>query len=226
MKTNWKHQTKLATTWIFEHTLFPVFRRFVQLYQLTFARQMWGDLVLNNSIHPSAICVGRNNLAVNQSVSIGANCRLVSGEKGHIALDYVYLEPNVTIVTNSGLIEVGFESYINTGSFLWTETGKISIGRQVLIGPSCVLSASNHGVQYSEVPMKHQAYTSVGITVGDNVWIGAGAIICDGVTIGSDTIIAAGAVVTKDVPARVLAGGVPCRVIKSRVPDEVTSNTA
>ena len=169
-----------------------------------------------NPIDPSADCVGRENLTVNKAVTIGANCRIVSGEKGRIALDYVYIEPNVTIVTNSGTIEIGYETYINTGSYLWTETGKISIGRQVLIGPHCVLSASNHGIAYSEIPMKYQPYTSLGISVGDNVWIGAGSILCDGVSIGSNTIIAAGAVVTKDVPSGVLAGGVPCRVIKSR----------
>ena len=196
------------------------------MYQLTAARQMWGDLVLDNSIDSSAGCVGRDNLVVTQGITIGANCRIVIGEKGRIALDYIFLEPNVTLVTNSGSIEISFETYINTGSYLWTETGKISIGRQVLIGPHCVLSASNHGIQYSEMPMKYQPYTSVGITIGDNVWLGAGTVVCDGVTIGSNTIIAAGAVVTKDVPAGVLAGGVPCRVIKSRDPAEANVNAA
>ena len=52
------------------------------------------------------------------------------------------------------------------------------------------------------------------ITIGDNVWVGGGAIICPGVTIGDDTVVGAGAVVTKDLPAGVVAVGNPARVIK------------
>ena len=53
------------------------------------------------------------------------------------------------------------------------------------------------------------------ITIGNNVWIAAGAIICPGVTIGDNTVIGAGSVVTRDIPANVLACGVPCKVVKS-----------
>ncbi len=54
------------------------------------------------------------------------------------------------------------------------------------------------------------------IRIGNNVWIGAGAIICPGVSIGDDTTIGAGSIVTRDVPARVLAVGNPCRVMSRR----------
>ena len=50
--------------------------------------------------------------------------------------------------------------------------------------------------------------------VGDNVWLGGGVILCPGVTIGDDTVVGAGAVVTRDLPAGVLAGGVPARVLR------------
>ena len=50
------------------------------------------------------------------------------------------------------------------------------------------------------------------ITVGDNVWLGGGVIVCPGVTIGADTVVGAGAVVTRDLPARVVAVGNPARV--------------
>ena len=52
------------------------------------------------------------------------------------------------------------------------------------------------------------------ITIGNNVWIGAGSTILGGVTIGDNTIIGAGSVVTKDIPANVVAFGVPCKVIR------------
>jgi maltose O-acetyltransferase len=52
------------------------------------------------------------------------------------------------------------------------------------------------------------------IAIGDNVWLGGGAIICPGVTIGEDTVVGAGAVVTRDLPAGVVAAGVPARVLR------------
>ena len=50
--------------------------------------------------------------------------------------------------------------------------------------------------------------------VGDNVWVSAGVIVCPGVTIGNDTVVGAGAVVTRDLPAGVVAMGVPARVVR------------
>jgi len=52
------------------------------------------------------------------------------------------------------------------------------------------------------------------ITIGSDVWVGGGAIICPGITIGSRTVIGAGSVVTRDIPVRVYAAGNPCRVIR------------
>ena len=52
------------------------------------------------------------------------------------------------------------------------------------------------------------------ITIGDNVWLGGGVIVCPGVTIGADTVVGAGSVVTGDLPPRVLAVGSPARVIR------------
>jgi maltose O-acetyltransferase len=52
------------------------------------------------------------------------------------------------------------------------------------------------------------------VTIGENCWIGAGAILCPGVSVGDHTVIGAGSVVTRDVPERVVAAGSPCRVIR------------
>jgi maltose O-acetyltransferase len=52
------------------------------------------------------------------------------------------------------------------------------------------------------------------VTIGDNVWIGGGAIVCPGVTIGDSSTIGAGSVVTRDIPPNVLAAGNPCRVVR------------
>lgn len=58
------------------------------------------------------------------------------------------------------------------------------------------------------------------MTIGDNVWLGGGVIVCPGVTIGADTVVGAGSVVTKDLPSGVLAVGSPARVIRTLEPGE------
>jgi maltose O-acetyltransferase len=58
------------------------------------------------------------------------------------------------------------------------------------------------------------------ISIGDNVWLGGGAIVCPGVAIGDDTVVGAGAVVTRDLPAGVLAAGVPARVLRELGPQD------
>jgi maltose O-acetyltransferase len=64
-------------------------------------------------------------------------------------------------------------------------------------------------------PRRAKLETAAPITIGDNVWLGGGAIVLPGVTIGEDSVVGAGAVVTKDVPAGVVAVGNPARVIRS-----------
>ena len=94
--------------------------------------------------------------------------------------------------------------------------GNITMGDHVRIGPGVKIFASNHGHQDPDVDIYKQPHTSIGINIGDDVWVGANAVIVDGVNIGSHSIIAAGAVVTKDVGDYVIVGGNPAKVIKDR----------
>src|SRR5437879_6383545 len=64
---------------------------------------------------------------------------------------------------------------------------------------------------------KPQTEAAAPITIGDNVWLGGGVIVCPGVTVGADTVVGAGAVVTEDIPPGVLAAGVPARILRSLV---------
>ncbi|NNU77666.1 hypothetical protein LOR37_05125 [Clostridium estertheticum] len=89
-------------------------------------------------------------------------------------------------------------------------SGSITIGDGVLIGHNVVLATLNHDID----PRKRSTMHSAPIVIGKNVWIGAKATVVPNVTIGDGAVIAAGAVVTKDVPANVIVGGVPAKIIK------------
>ena len=86
----------------------------------------------------------------------------------------------------------------------------IAIGDGTLIGHHVVLATLNH----NEDPANRQQLYGKPIHIGKNVWIGSNATILQGVTIGDGAVIAAGAVVTKDVPANMIAAGVPAKVIR------------
>ena len=106
-------------------------------------------------------------------------------------------------------INVGQGTYINVNcNFI--DDGMINIGKAVMFGPAVTIATVGHPVNPS---MRGYMYTDP-VTIGDNCWIGGGAVICPGVTIGENTVIGAGAVVTGDIPANVVAAGNPCRVIR------------
>ncbi|MCC8407981.1 sugar O-acetyltransferase [Mucilaginibacter sp. UR6-1] len=89
----------------------------------------------------------------------------------------------------------------------------VTIGNNVQFGPYIQVYTATHPLVAAE-RIKGPELAKP-ITIGDNVWIGGGAIICPGVTIGENTTIGSGSVVTRDVPANVFAAGNPCRVIKN-----------
>lgn len=106
-------------------------------------------------------------------------------------------------------ITVGKGVFINAGCCFQDQAG-IVIGDGTLIGHQVVFATLNHDHR----PSERANMIPAPITVGRNVWIGAHATILPGVCIGDNAVVAAGAVVTKDVPANVVAAGVPAKVIK------------
>ncbi|MBP2448100.1 acyltransferase [Rhizobium leguminosarum] len=95
-------------------------------------------------------------------------------------------------------------------------SGKVTCGNGVRIASHASIVGFNHGFDDLDRPIHRQGIISLGIVIGDDVWIGANCVILDGVTIGNGAVIAAGAVVTQDIPALSIAGGVPARVLRSR----------
>lgn len=115
-------------------------------------------------------------------------------------------------------IEIGEGCLINHNNVLQAGHGdaKIKIGNYVHTGANVMIIAFNHAFDTREIPTIQQDYYDADVVIGDDVWIGGGAIILAGVTIGKGAIIAGGAVVNKDVPEYAIVGGVPAKVLKYR----------
>ncbi len=108
-------------------------------------------------------------------------------------------------------LTIGARCFANFG-LVALDCARITIGDDVQMGPNIQLLTPTHPVDPDE---RRTGIEGAGpITIGDNVWLGGGAIVLADVTIGDDTVVGAGAVVTKDLPARVLAVGSPARVIR------------
>ena len=95
-----------------------------------------------------------------------------------------------------------------------TVIGPVSIGSHVNLAQGITVTALNHNFQDASRRIDEQGVATRPVIIGDDVWIGANAVILPGVTIGRHCVVAAGAVVTKDVPDNTVVGGVPARVLK------------
>ena len=89
----------------------------------------------------------------------------------------------------------------------------------MLIGPHAKLLSAGHAIDGGDVIIARNHITRAKITVEDGAWIGAGAIVLEGVTIGRGAVVAAGALVRQDVPAGMVAAGMPARLIRARRAD-------
>lgn len=96
-----------------------------------------------------------------------------------------------------------------------TIIGPVTIGSHVNLAQGITVTALNHNFENMDLRIDEQGVSTKPVVIGDDVWIGANAVILPGITIGEHCVIAAGAVVTKDVPAHSLAAGVPAKVIKN-----------
>lgn len=122
-----------------------------------------------------------------------------------------YIEPPLRSNWGGHHVHFGKNVYANFNLVL-VDDGHIYVGDNVMFAPNVVVATAGHPILPS---LRLQAYQyNLDVHIGNNVWIGAGAVILPGVTIGDDTVIGAGSVVTKDIPAGVVAVGNPCRVLR------------
>lgn len=126
----------------------------------------------------------------------------------------VYVMHRVKIMSPQK-VSIGHDVLLNDDVKLGGQKG-ITIGNYVLIGYNVNLVSENHAYQDYSFPIMKQGYFGGHITIKDDVWIGANAVILPNVTIGRGAIVGANAVVTKDVEPYSIVGGIPAKKIKYR----------
>ncbi|NRQ38677.1 sugar O-acetyltransferase [Nonomuraea sp. NN258] len=108
-------------------------------------------------------------------------------------------------------LRIGARTFVNC-NLTALDVAAITIGQDCQLGPGVQLLTPTHPVEPR--PRRDKLESARPISVGDNVWLGGGVIVCPGVGIGDNSVVGAGAVVTRDIPANVVAAGNPARVIR------------
>ena len=114
-------------------------------------------------------------------------------------------------------IEVG-ENFFANYNLTILDVGKVVIGKNAQIAPNVSIYTAGHPVHPDS---RNTGYEyGIGVTIGDNVWLGGNTVINPGVTIGNNVVIGAGSVVTKNLPDDVIAVGNPCRVLRKMTEED------
>lgn len=122
-----------------------------------------------------------------------------------------YFEPPLHSNWGGKHVHLGKAVYANF-NFTLVDDGDIFIGDNCMFAPNVTIATAGHPV---EIELRRKALQfNIPVHIGNNVWVGAGAIILPGVAIGDNSVIGAGSVVTKDIPSNVVAVGNPCRVLR------------
>ena len=125
--------------------------------------------------------------------------------------DYSVIESYSCINNAVGDVIVGDHTRVGLHN---TIIGPVTIGSHVNLAQGITVTALNHNFADKDRKIDEQGVSTSPVIIGDDIWIGANAVILPGVTIGDHSVVAAGAVVTKDVPPHTLVAGVPAKIIK------------
>ncbi|QTH42318.1 acyltransferase [Cohnella sp. LGH] len=125
-----------------------------------------------------------------------------------------YIQPNVVFVYTNRL-KVGKSFGVNSGTYI-NAIGGIDIGDYVLLGPNVTISSGIHPIEARYPPIFTRPTVPKPIVIGNDVWIGANAVIMPGVTLGEGTVVGANAVVTRDTEPYSVMVGAPARKVRNR----------
>jgi acetyltransferase-like isoleucine patch superfamily enzyme len=211
---NWSAQNKVLT---YYYLCFFFIRG---LWMRLFLGAVKGKLLIGKNVairYASNLLVGRDtiiedgveiNCLTRQGIHFGD--RVSVGKYAIIRPSNIYGGP-----IGEGLV-LGNHSNIGPYNYIGC-SGKITIGNNVMLGPRVSIYAENHVFDNPNLTIKEQGVQRLDVIIEDDCWIASNAVILAGVTIGKGSVIAAGAVVTESVPAYSVVGGVPAKIIKSRL---------
>ncbi|WP_036913057.1 DapH/DapD/GlmU-related protein [Prevotella sp. FD3004] len=125
--------------------------------------------------------------------------------------DYSVIESFACINNAVGDVIIGNYTRIGLHN---TIIGPVTIGHHVNLAQGITVTALNHKFENPDIRIDEQGVSTKPVVIGNDIWVGANAVILPGITIGDHSVIAAGAIVTKDVPPHSLVAGIPAKVIK------------
>jgi acetyltransferase-like isoleucine patch superfamily enzyme len=163
--------------------------------------------------HPGKIRIGND-------VVVDDNCLLDAKGTSNTGISIgngVFIGRNTILSCKNGDIVVGDEANIGFNCELFSAS-RVQVGRQTLLAAYCYVIGGDHDISAAGSAVLLQNRTSIGVSIGEGAWLGAGAKVLDGVTIGDGAVIGAGAVVRESVAAGAVAVGVPARVVSQREP--------
>ncbi len=186
---------------------------FRAVYRLRFGRFKY----LGSGVRISLLTEISNpgQIAIGSGTIIRESCHIRASERGHITFgEGCFVGPFTTLLDAGGYVEIGDRVQLGGTNFV-TGQGGLHIGDAALIAPMVSIVANQHTFDDSSIPIRDQPDKSVGIRIGKNGWMGVCAVILDGVSIGDNVVIGANAVVTRDVPDKSVVAGIPARVIRT-----------
>lgn len=163
--------------------------------------------------HPHKIYIGDNSF-IDDNVVLDAKGEENEGIRiGKNA----YVGRNTILSCKEGSIVLDDYCNISANCSLLSET-KITLGKYCFLAGNCYLVAGgNHSFEQTDVPIMFQpSYSKGGISIGEDVWLGAGVIVLDGISVGKGTVVGAGSVVTSSLPEYSVAVGIPARRKRER----------
>jgi acetyltransferase-like isoleucine patch superfamily enzyme len=157
-----------------------------------------------------------------RQLNLGEECEIEDGalldfrDGGSLDLGSgVTVKSGAILAPFGGFIRIGEKSGVNHYSVLYGHGG-LTIGRYVRFAAHCLVVPANHGIAKGDIPIFVQPLSTEGISIDDDVWIGAHCVILDGVSIGRGAVIAAGSIVNRSVPPQTVAAGVPAKAVHIR----------
>jgi acetyltransferase-like isoleucine patch superfamily enzyme len=168
--------------------------------------------------HPKKIQLG-SNVVVDDSCCIDANSEQAIG----VTIGSRSMFGRSTRLSSKlGTISIGEDCGFGAGITIHSSLkGSVVIGNKCIVAGHTYIGGGQYHTDRVDMAIVDQGHVSdEHLVIGDNCWIGAGAVIVNGISIGNDAIVAAGAVVTKDVPAFAVVAGVPARIVKTRLATE------